>query len=291
MNKNTQHFLVLTLAILFMSSSGTVGSYTTVSPEVAIWVRCVIGSLALWMVLKLTKTPTSIGWKRDFRLTLLSSVFMGTHWVLYFYALSLTNVAIGMLSLFTYPLLTSLLEPLMLKTKLKLWNVSLAIIAFIGVFFLIPEYSLGNNTTIGILLGILSALLYSVRNILMKESIARHSGITLMYYNLLVICIVLTPVLFFVDFDSNMASLAQEWHALLALGLITTAIGHTLFVVSFGYFSITTVSIISNLTPLLGIVLGYLFLDQIPNERVFIGGSIIMVSVMAESAKTIFGKN
>ncbi|MDP4680797.1 MAG: DMT family transporter, partial [Cyclobacteriaceae bacterium] len=70
------------------------------------------------------------------------------------------------------------------------------------------------------------------------------------------------------------------------LGIFTTAIGHTMFVVSFKNFSITAVSIISNLTPLFGIILGYFVLGEAPQGKALIGGAIIMTSVIAESFRT-----
>ena len=43
---------------------------------------------------------------------------MGGHWITYFYALKFSNVAIGMLSLYTFPVMTALLEPFFIKVKL-----------------------------------------------------------------------------------------------------------------------------------------------------------------------------
>ncbi|MFT7033424.1 MAG: drug/metabolite transporter (DMT)-like permease [Cyclobacteriaceae bacterium] len=287
MNKSFQHLFQLGLAILVMSSSGTLGSYITLTPAVTILIRCVIGAFALWAVLKFLKLPTFIGWGRDFNLVLISSIFLAAHWVTYFYSLTLSGVAVGMLSLFTYPVVTSLLEPFFMKTKFKLWDVTIAMIALSGVFFLIPEFDLNNNITLGTTIGISSAIFYAIRNILMKKNLSGHSGITMMYYQLLIISLLLLPVLFFIDFNQTISIISSEWHALLILGLLTTAIGHTMFVISFKNFSITTVSIISNLTPLCGIVLGYFILDEAPHERALIGGAIIMISVIAESLRTL----
>ena len=64
---------------------------------------------------------------------------MTTHWVTYFYALQWSNVAIGMLSLFTYPVITALLEPLILKTKFQKHHLILGFIVLIGVYFLAPD--------------------------------------------------------------------------------------------------------------------------------------------------------
>ena len=48
---------------------------------------------------------------------IVSSLFMAGHWITYFYALKLSNVAIGMLSLYTFPVMIAFLEPVFLKVK------------------------------------------------------------------------------------------------------------------------------------------------------------------------------
>ena len=60
---------------------------------------------------------------------------MGTHWVTYFYALQWSNVAIGMLSLFTYPVITALLEPLFFNTRFQLRHLILgALLCWVFIF-------------------------------------------------------------------------------------------------------------------------------------------------------------
>lgn len=287
LNKKIFQFLQLGLAILIMSSSGPLGRYIGIPPEQTIWVRCVIGSVALLIVLKMRNTPIFIGWGRTFRRVVIGALFLGGHWVTYFYALKYTSVAIGMLSLFTYPVLTALLEPWMLGYKHRWADVLIALFAFSGVFFLVPEYSLGNQVTIGIAFGVVSALLYSLRNILMKKNVGEYSGVTLMFYQLVVVSLVLHPVIYMGDFGANWSGIEANWKTLLLLGVLTTATGHTLFVMSFRHFSITAISIISSLTPLFGIILGVVFLSEIPQGRVLIGGAIILTTVIIESIRSV----
>lgn len=285
MNNQLSNLIQLGLAIVVMSSSGVIGRYVDLPPPVTIWIRCMLGTLALYLVLKFGRISFKLGWGRHFQILFFSSVLMGLHWITYFYSLQLSNVAIGMLSLFTYPVMTALLEPLILQTRFRYSHLGLAIIAFAGVALLIPELTLKNDYTLGIVVGVFSALFYSIRNILLKKNISEHSGITLMFYQLLTLTILLVPVLFLFDFDMKQGIIAN-WHVLLLLGLFTTALGHTLFVLSFKHFSISTVSIISSLTPLLGAFLGYIFLDEVPAGRTLIGGLLIFLTVIAESLKS-----
>lgn len=285
MNQGSQ-FLQLGLAILIMSSSGTLGRYIDLPVPVIIWIRCAIGSVALYLVLRFGGFGMRIGRGKSFWLLFTSSIFLAIHWISYFYALKLSSVAVGMLSLFTYPVITSLLEPLMLKVKFEKSSLILGLIAFAGVAMLAPEFSVKNDFTLGIIIGIFSAVTYSIRNILLKKQISDQSGVTLMFYQLLIITALFWPVFFFFDFEKGQL-ISASWQPLLILGLFTTAAGHTLFVLSFRYFSISTVSIISALTPLLGTIIGFVVLSEVPADRTYIGGLLILVTVIIASARTV----
>ncbi|MFY0599639.1 MAG: DMT family transporter [Cyclobacteriaceae bacterium] len=279
------HFLHLGLAILLMSSSGTLARLIDLPAPVVIWARCVIGALALFLVIRLGGFGLSLGANKHLKSLIVSSVFLAAHWVTYFYSLQLSSVAIGMLSLFTYPVITALLEPLMLKTRLQKTSVFLGLLAFVGIAFLVPELTLQNDHTLGIVIGICSAILYSVRNIMLKKRVSDQSGVTLMFYQLVIVVIVLFPVIFFFDFKWDHL-VFEKGIPLLILGLVTTAAGHTFFVLSFKHFNISTVSVISSATPLLGIGMGFVFLNEVPAGRTYIGGAIIFATVLIESMKS-----
>ena len=80
-----------------------------------------------------------------------------------------------------------------------------------------------------------------------------------------------------------------EWPFLLVLGIITTAIGHTLFLNSFSYFNISTASIMSSIQPIFGVFLGALFLFEVPSIKNIFGGFLILITVIIESRQ--FNKN
>ena len=65
-----------------------------------------------------------------------------------------SNVTVGMLSLFTYPIITVLLEPLFISVKLKARHIIFGILILIGVFFLVPNFDFNNKATQGLLMGL-----------------------------------------------------------------------------------------------------------------------------------------
>ena len=207
---------------------------------------------------------------------------MGLHWIFYFYSLRLSNVAIGMLSLFTYPIITSFLEPLILKTKLQRIHLLLGLLVLGGIYFLVPDFNMKNDYALAVLLGFFSAVFYALRNILLKSKVGNYNGSVLMTYQVAIIGILLLPALYWTDVEM----IISQWKGLLALALFTTAIGHTLFLRSFKHFSITTASIISSVQPVYGIIIGALFLSEIPSWSTIFGGLLILSSVVIESVRS-----
>ncbi len=267
--------------MLFIATSGALGRYVQLPVPVAIGARAVLAFIALFLYCKWKGFSLKIE-RKDTLVIFLSGVLMGVHWVAYFYALKLSNVAIGMLSIFTYPVITALLEPILLKTKFQLVHLLLAFLVLAGMYFLSPSLDFENSYTIAIGFGVFSALAYALRNILMKRKVSKYNGSMLMTYQTAIVGVLLFPFLFSVT--SN--TLLGQWEILVALAVLTTAIGHTLFLMTFKHFNITTVSILSSVQPVYGILLGAIFLSEIPKGTTILGGILILSSVVIESVRS-----
>ncbi len=103
-----------------------------------------------------------------------------------------------------------------------------------------------------------------------------------MFYQVCIMGILLVPVLFFMD-TSNIET---QFPYVILLALLTTAIGHTLFIQSLKYFKASTASIIGSSQPVFGIIIAYFFLNEIPNLNTFIGGILILMTVIIESIRS-----
>lgn len=281
-NQHLKNILELNLAVLLISTSGVLGRYISMPPPITIWLRCLLAALFLGVFIWYKKIDLKVANKKDWKTIILSGLFFGAHWITYFYALQLSNVAIGMLSLFTYPVITALLEPLFFKTKLNNKHVFLGIVVLVGIYFLTPEFNLSNNYTKGVVFGVISSVFYALRNILLKKKISSYNGSILMFYQMIIVTLVLWPAFFI--FDAK--PIANDIPALLVLALVTTSIGHTLFVMSFKNFSISTASIMSSVQPIYGIIFGVLFLNEIPASKTLIGGFLILLTVIFESIQS-----
>lgn len=280
-NTGLSSLLEINLAMIFVSTSGALGRYIDLPVPLIIATRSILAFLLLVVYCKWKGFSFKIE-KKDRLPIFISGLFLGLHWITYFYSLKLSNVAIGMLSLFTYPILTSFLEPLLLKTKFEKVHLLLGLLVLVGIYFLVPSYNLNNSYVIAVAIGLLSALFYALRNIILKNRTANYNGSSLMCFQLLVITLVLSPAFFYFE----LTNITMQWQWLVVLALLTTAIGHTLFLNSFKYFSITTASILSSVQPVFGIIIAAIFLKEIPTLRTVLGGFLILSSVVIESVRS-----
>ncbi|MDO6674006.1 DMT family transporter [Tenacibaculum sp. 1_MG-2023] len=272
----------LLLATFFISTSSVLGKYIAMPSEVIVWFRSVFAMVVLYAFCRFRKIDLKIQSKGHVLPFIIGGVFMAAHWITYFYALKLSNVAIGILSLYTFPVMIAFLEPLFLKVKFNPIHIILGLLVLLGLYILAPEFDIKNTQVQGVLFGLLSALCYAVRILILKQYVQQYNGVMLMFYQTVIITVLLVPVLFFMD----ISGFREQLPYLLLLGLLTTAIGHSLMVHSLQFFSASTASIISSIQPIFGILLAFIFLNEIPTWNTFIGGSLILTTVLIESIRS-----
>lgn len=249
-----------------------------IDAAVAIFWRSLIGTCALTAYVRVRGVSLRLKSRRQYALIVIGGAMMAFHWVTYFYALKLSSVAIGMLAITTYPAMTTLLEPLLLKKPFEKRHLILAGLVVVGVYFLVPQGNDNGNVLLGLGLGLASALVYALRNVLMKTQVEDIDGSVMMVYQSAVTMLLLVPLLFFIPAWPT----PRAWPYLIALGLLVTGLGHTLLLNSFKYFSVSQASLISCVQPIYGICLGIIFFREIPGWSAVIGGALILSAVLVE---------
>lgn len=268
--------LYLNMSMLFMSTSGVLGRYITMDSAWTTWWRCVFAAVFIFIFCRWQGVNIRLNNNRSWKTLILSAFLLSAHWMTYFYALDLSNVAIALLSLYSFPAITALIEPLITRVPFRIFNLGLAVLVMIGIAIMLPSLSITDTYTQAIGLGLLSALLYSVRNIVIKGPSIRHHGGVLMFHQMWMMVIIISPLLLFID----MGDLLPQLTGLLLLGLVTTALGHTLFLYSLKYMPVIKASLIACIVPVYGVLWGVLFLDEIPTLKTIAGGAIILFTVI-----------
>ena len=283
MKKQYYYYLtLLNLGTLCISTSGPLGRFIPLPPPLIIWFRAFIAFLFLGVYCFWRKEDIKKGFLKNTNTMIFSGTLLTLHWVTYFFALQWSGVAVGMLSLFTFPIITVFLEPFFFKTKLYPIHLLFGVLIFIGIYMLVPAFDFETEQTKGLIMGILSAIAYSLRNLIIKKRIQKINGSLLMFYQMGITIIILLPVFIIYPLENFVSQIPN----LLILGLVTTAIGHTLFLNSLSYFSVATASIMNSIQPIFGILIAFFFLNEIPPKERIMGGGIILITVVIESLRS-----
>ncbi|KKP36668.1 MAG: Integral membrane protein DUF6 [Candidatus Peregrinibacteria bacterium GW2011_GWA2_33_10] len=281
MDKRTKYLIELQIVNFIFGFVGIFAKLITLSAEAIIFFRALFTAFILYFFISFKKINFKIKDKKQMKLIIFLGILFGFHWVLYYSAIKISTVAIGFLALLTHPVITVFLEPIFRKEKIKMIDVFSGLLVIIGILLMVPEFSLKNDITLGLTLGIIAAFFYSFRNIMLKDISDEYPTSLLMFYQVLVSFIILIP---FVDFV-NLQPTSKDFLYLVILALVFTAIPHTIFARLFRVIKAKTVSISASLQPVYATIIAYFVLSEVPSLRTIIGGAIIVVTAILESFK------
>ncbi|WP_421133412.1 DMT family transporter [Alteromonas sp. A079] len=272
----------LHLTIILLGGTALFSRLVPLSASDITLVRSVLASVALFAFLTITKDSLRLSSKKDYLVALGLGTLMALHWVTYFSAMQYASVSVGMIALFTFPVITVLIEPFFEKVSLVWQDIVSAMAVLVGVYFIVPETSLDNDITLGVLIGVASAVLYAFRNLIHRNHFKHHSGAKAMAWQTLVIAILLAP---FGSAELTTAS-SNTWLLLLLLGTIFTALPHALIAASLRHLRAKTFSLIACMQPLYGVILAVILLNEKPTWQTLLGGILITSASVYETLNT-----
>ena len=271
-----QSLLEIHLAAVLFGLAGLFGKWISLSPFLIVLGRVFFASLALAALLGATRQSLRPLLRRHAGLLVLLGAILAGHWAAFFQSIQVSSVAVGLLSCYTFPAFTVVLEPLFSRERLDKRNFLLAALCLAGVFLIVPRFDLGDRTYQGALWGLLAGLTFAVLTIFNRRLAQEHPSVGIAFLQDLFATLFLLPCLVFVPLRLS----PRDWALLAVLGLACTAVSHTLFIRGMRHVRAQTASIISSLEPVYGIVLALLFLGEVPSARTLAGGAVILTAVL-----------
>ena len=250
-------------------------------PQQIVFGRCIVAAAALAILFTARRRLPRLTRGRDYAVVSLLGMMLATHWVFYFYAIQVSTVAVAIIALFTFPIITVLLEPLVFRTPIALVDVLTALAVLLGIFLMIPGFSLGSSAGQGVLWGVASASLYAARNVFQKKYLSDAPGSTALLYQVSIGALLLFP---FLPVGSGKEMLSWTL-PLVTLGVLFTALPHTLLIRSLRHLRAKTLGIVQSLQPAYGVVLAAIFLSEYPSMRTLAGGVVIFIAASYELVK------
>ena len=215
-------------------------------------------------------------WK-DFKVSYLKpmaliGLFFFGHWITYFLSIKLSSASIGLMSLSSYGIFLLILSKIILKNKHSFIHYFSVCIAILGIYLLIPEFNLGNNITLGILVGMVSGFSYSFLPILHKK----HTHIPIEFRTLGQFSFGLIGFLFLLPMTSwELTSI--DWYTLVALGVLGTLVAHSLWVYITTKIKTSSSSVVMYLNIPITMLFSWILVDEQLNARKFSGMLLIVI--------------
>ena len=266
------------VALPFVSLTGLFGKFLTIAPLLIVQGRSIFAFGTLLIALLVMRKKLFFQDYREWIWLMVSGSILGIHWIAFFEAIQVSTVAIGLLSFASYPLFTTLLEPLFFKEVLRRKNVLAALIVICGLAIMAtsseePNAIISGSVIQGLLWGLLAGFGFSVLTLLNRGYVRNHSPLLLTCWQNGFAALVLLP---WSLTESWMIS-RKDWGLLFILGVICTVGGHTLLINGLRHVKAQIASLlIAGLEPVGAIVFALFLLGEIPSLQTLLGGLLIV---------------
>jgi drug/metabolite transporter (DMT)-like permease len=241
--------------------------------------RSLPGFIMLFIFVKLSGESLKLKSIKDYLIGIGLGIIMAVHWVTYFVSMQYASVSVGIIALFTFPVITVLLEPFFEKIRICWQDLASAFVVLLGIWFIVPSVSLSNDVTLGVLIGVFSAFLYAIRNLMHRKYFSHYSGSKAMAYQIMVIC----PCLIFFVSDDLTTMSPNTALLLLLLGTVFTALPHAMVANALKHLRAKTFSLVACMQPFYGVVFAIVLLNETPTWQTLVGGLLVISAAVYET--------
>ncbi|MCP4746986.1 MAG: DMT family transporter [Desulfobacteraceae bacterium] len=267
-----------TAALLF-GLAGLFGKIIHASPLVIAAGRTFFAAIALALVLIGTNRQGIRTFRaKDLWLFILPGILLALHWWTFFHGIQISTVAAGLLGFASFPMFITLFEPYLFKEPFRLFDLAVAMLIMAGLVVVAWPDDLNNARCAGVLWGIVSGGLFAALSMFNRRIVRRFNAITIACFQNTAACLVMLPVAFFLE--SWRLSLS-DLLLLVILGVVCTALAHTLFIFSLTVVRAQLAGIVTALEPVYGICFAFLLLGEKPSIVVLLGGALIIGTTCA----------
>jgi drug/metabolite transporter (DMT)-like permease len=275
-------------AVFLWGFTGVLGRVITLDQTWLVWYRLLITSVSLWLLYfflnKIKKLPL-----RSVLYIGCIGLIQALHWVAFYGSIKYANITIALTTLSTSALLASVIEPLIMKKRIDPVEVFLGLFAIGGIIII---YNTHVAFSIGILIGLLSALLTVIVSVLNKKIVDRYHPEQITLYQLtggFIGLSVLLPVYQHLLPEQNFVPQAMDWLWLFILSWVCTIYTFYLYIRALKKVSAFTMNLTLTLEPIYGILLAFLLYKE--NENLsgwfYLGFALISIAVVFHMMRLI----
>lgn len=273
MDIKTRSLLKIHTAVLLFGLTGVFGKYISTPAAYITLGRVFFASASIFVLFKIRGVDTKLSSVSDMFFICLTGAILAFHWTAFYQSVKVSTVAIALLTFSAYPAFVTFSEPVIFHEKLKMTDIICAFVIIFGVLLIVPEFSLSNNMTIGLLWGMAGSFTFAVMSLMNRKFASHYSGSIIALYEQGTATVVLLPMLFLLPLPMVTAA---DWGLLALLGVVFTGWAHSLFIGGMKAVRAQTAGIIASLESVYGIFLAAVLLGEIPSLKELFGGALIL---------------
>lgn len=274
-----RNLIILHLTVFVWGFTGILGALITIPATQLVWYRVLIAFASLFIYFKVAKIPLKVS-KTVFLKLFFTGAIVGLHWILFFQSIKSSTVSVTLVCLSSLTLFTAILEPILKKQKILIFEIVVGLVIISGIYMI---FKFESRYTEGIIYGLLSALCASIFSIINSKQIQNRPAPIISFYELIGAWVWISIYLLLSDgYTASMKLNLDDLLYLLVLGTVCTSVAYVAGVAVMKELSAFRVALITNLEPVYGIGLAFLFFGK--SEQMtpgFYAGAIIIFSAIS----------
>ncbi len=274
----TRNLTILHLTVFVWGFTGILGALISIPATQLVWYRVLIAFITLLIYFKITRISLKVSTEVFLKLFFTGAI-VALHWILFFQSIKSSTVSVTLVCLSSLTLFTAILEPLLKNQKISKFEIITGLIIICGIYMI---FKFESRYTEGIIYGLLSALCASIFSIINSKQIQNRPAPLISFYELIGAWVWISIYLLLSGgYTASMKLNFSDMIYLIVLGTICTSIAYVAGVAVMKELSAFRVALITNLEPVYGIILAFLFFGK--REQMtpgfYVGAIVIMAAI------------
>ena len=274
----SKNLIILHVTVFIWGFTGILGALISIDAVNLVWYRVLIAFISLYGYLLYNKVSIRVSRNAFFKLFFTGAI-VAAHWILFFQSIKLSTVSVTLVTLSSLTLFTAILEPLLKRQKISGLEIFTGLLIISGIYMI---FKFESRYSTGIICGLLSALCASVFSIINSQQIQNRPAPIISFYELIGAWVWVSIYLLISEGLKAPVSLnSSDLFFLFILGTICTSLAYVAGVAVMKELSAFRVALITNLEPVYGIILAFMFFGK--KEQMtpgFYAGAIIVLGTI-----------
>ena len=284
MKAHFRDYLLLHFIVFIWGFTAILGKLIQIPALELVLYRTLFAFVPLGILMVVKKRNFVIGGKEVAKI-LGTGVLIGLHWIFFFASVKVSTVSVCLAGMATATLWTSILEPVMGKRKIRLFEVFLGVIIIFGLYVI---FRFEFDHIVGLIFALFSALLAALFFVINSKFAVKHDHYMVTFYEMVGAFLgaaVFLPVYAYWladDYTINLAASHMDFAYLLILALVCTVYPLAVSVELMKRLTVFSINLTINLEPVYGIILGVIIFGE--KEKMsggfYLGTLIILLAVI-----------